>query len=178
MADPEYFAVRRAGADKLGGLLASQSPDSLTGSEMTNLERGASRMNIQNGLQGTPSQTNTISNAMMFGNELDKKRNTLLNTINAVPQNLASMKSGFDAFQVATGRPSYGPNQGMGQYSTSRNGFGQDVAGIGQGLLGEIGQNKRQSQQLDAQKRDGLDRAMQVTQGVSSLMGSAGGGMS
>lgn len=164
--NPEYNQVRTQAANKLTALLQGQDPNKLTGSELANAERGINRTNVSNGVSDIPTSTGAISNAMTFGGALDKKRNTLLNTINAVPQNLASFKSAADPFQVATGRPSYGTNTGASQYGTSKNGFGTNVAGIGQNLLGEAGQNNRLNNQLDANKRDALDR---VNQTMSSL---------
>jgi len=160
--DPEYYATRAVGAQKLTDLLNGQDPNRLTGAEMANVERGLNRTNMTNGTLNVPASGSAIKNAMTFGSALDTKRNTLLNTINAVPQNLAAMKSGFDAFQVATGRPSYGANPTTGQYATGRQGFGQNVSGMGMGLLGEAGQNVRQTQQLNAQKKDGFDKFSQV----------------
>lgn len=157
--DPEYYGLRAAGADKFLALLGGQDPNRLTGAEMANVERGLNRTNRFNGVADVPASSSAISNAMTFGDSLDRKRNTLVNTLNALPQNLAGMKSGFDAFQVATGRPSYGQNPAQGQFQTGRQGFGQNVQGMSSGLLGEAGQNIRQTQDLVANKRDALDRA-------------------
>lgn len=160
--DPEYYSTRAAGADKLKQLLAGQDPNQLTGAEMANTERSLNRTNYRNGQQDVRSSQGAIGNAMTFGSALDTKRNTLLNTINAVPQNLAAMKSGTDAFQIATGRPQYGANPAQGQFTNSRQGFGSNVQGMSGQLLGEAGQNVRQTQNLIANKRDSLDRVTQV----------------
>ncbi len=166
--DPEYYGIRAQGASKLSDLLAGQDPNQLTGAEMANVERGLNRTNRQNGQRDVHSSSGAIGNAMTFGRELDNKRNTLLNTINAIPQNLASYKSGFDAYQVATGKPSYGSNPGNGQFSNGRNGFGANVQSMSSNLLGEAGQNTRQTQSLTANRRDGLDRAVQVAGAMPS----------
>lgn len=163
--DPEYFATRAAGGQKLLDLLGGQDPNKLTGAEEANVERGLNRMNIGAGTYGTQSGTGTVNAAMTFGDALDRKRNTLLNTINSIPSNLAAFKTGKDVFQVATGRSSM-PNPGFAQYQTGRQGFGQDVAGLGSGLLGETGQNVRSAQELNANRRDILDR---VNETMSSL---------
>lgn len=163
--DPEYFATRAAVSQKLIDLLSGQDPNRLTGAELANVERGLNRTNQRGGVADVPTSTGAIANAMTFGGALDAKRNTLLNTINAIPQNLAAFKTGKDVFQVATGRPSQ-PNAGMNQFNSGRAGFGQDVAGLGSGLLGEVGQNTRQAQVLDSQRRDTLDR---VNETMSSL---------
>lgn len=156
--DPEYYNLRALGADKLTQLLQGQDPNRLTGAEMANTERGLNRTNRVNGLSEVPASTSAINNAMTFGSALDTKRNTLLNSINALPQNLAAMKSGTDSFMVATGRPQYGANTGNAQYGTSQQGFGSSVQGMAQGLFGQIGQNTNQTQSLVANKRDTLDR--------------------
>jgi hypothetical protein len=164
--DPEYYGLREQSASKFTDLLNGQDPNRLTGAEMANVERGLNRTNRVNGVANVPASGSAIANAMTFGGALDTKRNTLLNTLNAIPQNLAAMKSGTDSFQVATGRPSYGVNPGMNQYSTGKQGFGQDVSSMAGGLLGEVGQNVRQNNELTANARDSLDR---VTQTMSSL---------
>jgi len=156
--DPQYYNLRETGANKFTDLLNGQDPNRLTGSEMANVERGLNRTNRVGGVADVPASSSAIRNAMTFGGALDKKRNTLVNTLQALPQNLASMKSGTDAFQVATGRPSYGANPATGQYSTGRSGFGANVQSMSQGLLGEAGQNQRQTQDLTANARDALDR--------------------
>lgn len=160
--DPEYYGLRKTASDKFAALLNGQDPDRLTGSEMANVERGLNRTNSRNGVADVRSSTGSIQNAMTFGNALTQKRGLLLNSLAQIPQNLASMKSGTDAFQVATGRPSYGANQGMNQFQTGRQGFGQNVSGMSQGLLGEAGQNVRQNNDLTANARDSLDRVTQV----------------
>jgi len=166
-ADPEYYGSRRVAADKLISLLQGQDPNRLTGAEMANVERGLNRTNMSNGMQDVHSSGGAISNAMTFGDELNKKRNTLVNTLSVVPQNLAAMKSGFDAFQVATGRPS-SPNVGQQQYGQGGQGFGANVQSMGQGLLGQSGENVRQFADLTANRRDGLDRAAQVAGSLPS----------
>lgn len=160
--DPEYYNVREAGADKLIALLEGQDPNVLTGAEIANVERTANRTNTATGNAGLGSSLSAIGNAMTFGGALDKKRNTLLNTLNAIPQNLAAMRSGTDVFQVATGRPSYGANPAAGQFQTGRQGFGQNVQGMAGGLLSEAGANVRQNNDLTANARDWLDRTTQV----------------
>lgn len=160
--DPEYYNVREAGAGKLIDLLEGQDPNQLTGAEIANVERTSNRTNTASGNAGLGSSLSAIGNAMTFGGALDKKRNTLLNTLNAIPQNLAAMRSGTDVFQVATGRPSYGSNPASGQFSTSREGFGESSRSMASGLLGEAGQNVRQNNDLNANARDWLDRTTQV----------------
>lgn len=159
--DPQYYGLRDVAGKKFVDLLAGQDPNRLTGSEMANVERGLNRTNRMNGMSDVHSSGGAISNAMTFGHELDRKRNTLVNTLSQVPGNLAAMKSGFDSFKVATGRDS-STNPGFAQYGTGRQGFGQNVTGMSQGLLGESGQNARQTQSLTANARDSLDRVTQV----------------
>ncbi len=166
--DPQYYNLREAGGNKFIDLLRGQDPNRLTGSEMANTERGLNRTNRFNGIADVPTSSGAISNAMTFGGALDKKRNTLVNTLNALPQNLAAMKSGFDSFQVATGRPSYGTNPAAGQFTNGRSGFGSNVQSMSQGLLGEAGQNTRATQDLTANARDALDRATQVAGSMPS----------
>lgn len=168
--DPEYYDVRRAGAAKFLDLLKGQDPNRLTGAEMANTERALNRTNRTAGVSDVPSSVGAISNAMTFGKELDRKRNTVLNTLSALPQNLAAFKSGTDAFQVATGRSSQ-PNQGFGQFQTGRNGFGNNASALGAGLLGETGQNVRQNIGLNANKRDAMDRVFQGMSATGDLVG-------
>jgi len=168
--DPEYYGLRANAADKFTQLLAGQDPNALSGAEMANVERGLNRTNRVNGVAEVPTSGSAISNAMTFGDALTGKRNTLLATLNAIPQNLAAMKSGTDAFQVATGRSSSGAqgvgNSGLGQYGTGRQGFGTSTQGAASQLLGETGQNVRQNIDLTANRRTTLD---QVNSTLSSL---------
>lgn len=168
--DPEYYGVREAGARKFLDLLGGQDPNRLTGAEMANVERGLNRTNRTHGVSDVSSSAGAINNAMTFGRELDRKRNTVLNTLSALPSNLAAFKSGTDAFQVATGRSSV-PNQGFGQFQTGRQGFGNNVSAMGAGLLGETGQNVRQNIGLDANKRDAMDRVFQGMSATGDLVG-------
>lgn len=165
--DPEYYNTREVSSQKLIDLLQGQDPNRLTGAEMANVERGLNRTNRMNGVQDVHSSGAAIGNAMTFGRELDRKRNTLVNTLSQVPGNLAAMKSGFDSFKVATGRDS-SVNPGLNQYGTGRAGFGSNVIGMGQGLLGEAGANTRQTQSLTANARDTLDRVNETAGTVLS----------
>lgn len=167
-ADSEYYNLRGIAGDKFSQLLQGQDPNRLTGAEMANVERGLNRTNRTNGVSDVTSSGGAISNAMTFGDALTKKRGLLLDSLSQIPQNLASMKSGFDAFQTATGRPSYGANPGQQQYGTGRSGFGANVSSMGQGLLGQTGENVRQNNQLTANARDSLDRATQIAGSIPS----------
>jgi len=104
IADPEYYRSREqlgAGVDKL---LSGQDPNRLTEAELENATRGVNRTNIATG-NVTPSQTQTISNAMTFGDELSKKRALFGDALGRATGALPAMKSGADTFRQVTGQP-------------------------------------------------------------------------
>lgn len=144
--DPEFFALREKAAGSVGDLLGG----GLTGAEEEAIERKLSRDRISRGLS-TPTSTNTVSEAMQFG---DAARKRQLEGIAAVTSFLPASRTGFDPTQIALGRPSIntgdakfmGVQQPTSAENTSNNFFNQ-IAGFRNAQIG-----------ADTQRRDWLDR--------------------
>jgi hypothetical protein len=175
--DPQYYAGRQAAGGKMVDLMGTLNPYGLSGSEREEVARGLNRTNLASGNANTPSQTAAISNALTFGDRYAAKQNQISNILAQTPAQLASFKSGVDVFQQATGRPSYGQNFGQGQYNTQQGQFGSVPVGLAQNLFGEVGQNVRNFQNIDAQKKDWADYLGQVTSSVGNLTSGMSFGM-
>jgi len=108
IADPEYYRTREVLGRGVEQLVGGQDPNRLTEAELENATRGVNRTNIATG-NTTPSQTQTISNAMTFGDELSKKRAMFGEALGKATGALPAMKSGVDTFsQVANGTSGLG----------------------------------------------------------------------
>lgn len=79
----------------------------LSGSEEEMIQRGLNRQGVQTGaLTGPKSMQNVVSNAMLFGQGVQNKRDALGRALGQATSFLPASRSGFDPFQVAMGRPS------------------------------------------------------------------------
>jgi hypothetical protein len=93
IADPEYYRTRETLSNGINSLVNGQDPNKLTDSELENATRGVNRTNIATG-NVNPSQTQTISNALTFGDELSKKRNQFSQALATATGALPTLKSG------------------------------------------------------------------------------------
>ena len=161
--NPEYYASRKTAADKLGELLGSIN----LGNANPEAERLISQENARTGNVAQPSQTNTISNALSFGNELQKRRNALGSALNIasgfLPTSQSNVGIGFAGGTAGRTPTGTGVNQFAGVQ-------GGESAGQGQGITSNVfnvgAGAKGQQQQLLAQRRDVMDR---INEGFSSL---------
>lgn len=181
-ADPEYYKMREgigAGASRLmqsfegdGGML---SP-----TELEQIARGLNRTNVRAGLNSVGSPTAGVVNAMQFGEAGQQRKmnfqNSLSSALASTANAMAGTKSGFDPFQVATGRSAFAPNTGENKFQGNSQGLGQSTLGLSNNLLQQTGENARQYNQLNAQRRDSLDRFNTTFDGVMSGVGSLGRG--
>lgn len=158
--DPEYYRLREQSAAGLGELFKSMS-----GGEEEAITRFLNRQNLRTGNANSGSMTNVISNAQTFGNAA---RDRLGQAIQLATGAMPSMRSGVDVFQQATGKPSFA-NTGDTKFTGVQQGQGQQAAGFANSLLGQIGENQRTSQQLNAQRRDSLDRVTGVIGSLPSV---------
>lgn len=153
--DPEYFDTR---ASTAAGLAELFKP-SLTGGEREEVQRSLNRENIFRGTHAQPSAMRTVENAMTFGNAA---RNRLQQAVSQATQALPTFRSNVDVFQQATGRPSM-VNTGENRFmDVNTAGYGQAALQQSGQLMNQIGQNQRTAMNINANRRDGLDRAMQV----------------
>lgn len=153
-SDPEFFALRGQTADQLSQLMTGE----LTGSEEEAINRRLARDRVNSGIS-TPTSSNTVSEAMQFG---DAARKRQLEGVSAATSFLPSSRTGFDPTGVALGRPSIntGESQFMGvtqpaSPENSANNFFNQIAGF-----------QTTGMNIDAQKRDWIDR---VNEGVGSV---------
>jgi len=185
--DKPYYDTRAATAGRLQDLMSSIDLNAgLSGTERNEIGQGLSREGYARGTANAPSATETVGNAMRYGQAGYQRRvqqqSLLGSAINTASSFLPTAKSGVDVFQVATGRPSM-PNQGASQF-TGLNPTGNTNAGetISQGLMGNLNtlqgqaiQSSLGQQQIDLQKKDWADYLGQITGSLGSLTSSAGG---
>lgn len=175
IADPEFFANRERTGDKLGMLLDTlDDPDSgLDGSERAEIERSLARDNQAKGLE-TPTNMSAVSNAMNFGSAGAARKRAKQDAINkamqSASQTLPQLRSGVDVLQLTTNRPSQ-VNQGVNRFGENQQ-VGQTALGLGSQLMNQVGQNSRQTADINSKKRTAFDSVMQTMNSTSNLIGS------
>lgn len=182
--DPEFFATREKTAGRLGELMDSIDLEGdLSPTERREIAQRLELENQERGTAGAPSQTETVANAMRYG-EAGRKRvlenqGALGNAIMAASNFLPASRSGVDVFQVATGKTSM-PNTGESKF-TGVNMPGQEAYQLAGGLFGNIGNASTQQADIKAtaklNEKDWLDQFQQFTSGLSNLGGLMGGAM-
>lgn len=153
--DPEYYAARAGSAQKLAQLLGGIDPNRLTGAEREDVARGLARSRPSE--IGVPSNQGAIEAALTYGSALNQKRNTVANAINTASGAIPGLRSGKDVFGQATQGARFGVNpfsSGQGFGGTA----GQAGQEGGQNVLGITGGLQSLRAQLNAQRRDTLDR--------------------
>ena len=118
---PEFYGRRAQTGAMLGDLLRSfaapgtVSADNpfgtftgeLSGSERAEIERSLAQNRARSGSMGGPmAMSDVVSNAMMFGQGVQNRRDALGRALGQATSFLPAARSGFDPFQVAMGRPS------------------------------------------------------------------------
>ena len=119
--DPEFYGRRAQTGAMLGDLLRSfaapgtVSADNpfgtftgeLSGSERAEIARSLAQNRARSGSMGGPmAMSDVVSNAMMFGQGVQNRRDALGRALGQATSFLPAARSGFDPFQVAMGRPS------------------------------------------------------------------------
>lgn len=183
-ADPEFFSTRKLTSERLADLLGS--PDlsgKLSEVEKRELEQQQAAEGVRRGTINAPSNTATLENLFQYGEAGQKKktqeRDALTKAITASSIFLPNSRTGFDPFQVATGKPS-GVNPGANKFTgiTSPNDDAFKLAG---GLFGNIGANSSQQADINAtaklNEKDWLDQFQQFTSGLGNLGSFAGAAM-
>tara|TARA_R100000951_G_scaffold94030_1_gene82647 strand:- start:308 stop:1144 length:837 start_codon:yes stop_codon:yes gene_type:complete len=163
--DKEFFDTRSDAADQISKLFESIDVGGLSGSESAEIERGLNRSIVGSGNEGTGSNINTLAAANTFGSALEAKRGSLRSALDTASKFLSTANSGVDTLQIASGRPSRS-NQGAGVgQGLQANQATQPVFGAGSQLLNQTGSLTKQSNDINSQRRDSLDR-------VTGVMGS------
>ena len=158
--NPEYYKTREAAAGKLGELLSSinlNRPD-------IEAERQIGQESARTGNIATPSATSTVANALQFGEAANRRRAVLSNAINTATNFLQPSQSAFNPIVTALGRSS-GP-AGQSNFLGITN-PGQTAYNLGQGFSGNIFGLKQQQLDINAQRRDALDRFNETLGAVS-----------
>ena len=175
IADPEFFANRERTGDKLGLLLDTlDDPNGgLSGSERAEIERSLARDNQAKGLE-TPTNMSAVSNAMNFGSAGAARKQSKQDAINkamaSAAQTLPQLRSGVDVLQLTTSRPSQ-VNQGLGRFGENQQ-VGQTALGLGSQLMNQVGQNARQTADINSKKRTAFDSVMQTMNSTGGLLSS------
>jgi hypothetical protein len=155
--NPEYYKARSEAGGKLSELLGSINLNNAS----PEAERLVNQENIRSGNLGNNNATNTVSNALSFGKEMDNRRSQLSNAINTATQFLTpSSNSAFNPATAALNRPT--SSTGLSQFGgVDRS--GSEAYSSGNNLMGQIGQTNMQENQINANRRDTLDRMNEVT---------------
>ena len=170
MIDPEFYATRAAASGQLQNLLGSYDLSGLSGGESAAAERATNLYNEGSGLTN-PSATRTISNAMQFGDAFERKRQSLAQAIGAATSFLPSSRSGFDPVQTALGRPSQ--NNGSNFVTPARE-AGQNTYDFSSGFMNNIFGLRQREMDINANRRDALDRFNQTWSSVVGSLPSMG----
>jgi hypothetical protein len=171
-ADPEYYAERAQAADALSKLFGSLDTPTgeLSGSERAEIERSLNRDNAAAGII-SPTATSTVSNALTFGNagaaKKQQQQGAISNAVNTATAQMPAAKSGIDVLQTTLGRPSVS-NTGLSQFSGIP-AQGQANNAASGALMNTIGTNMANAQNINANRRDALDRATQVLGSLPSV---------
>lgn len=175
LADPEYFNTRARtgqGVDLLFDSLDDPN-EGLSGTERAEIERSTARTNAQRGIEA-PTATSAVSAAMNFGNagaaRKSQKQQAIAQAMQAASMAMPALRSGVDVLQLTTGRPSM-PNQGLARFGENQ-AVGQTSMGLGSQLMGEVGNNTRQTADINSKKRNAFDSVMQTMNSTSGLLGS------
>jgi hypothetical protein len=158
----EFYDARRSGGKTLVDLLGSINLDRPD----VEAERLIGRENARSGNLATPSATNTLANALQFGNEQMKRQGMAGNAVNAASNFMASSRSEFNPVVTALGRPSSNIADsrfpGVSNPGDQAFNMASDVWGGTTGL-------SMQRNQLEAQRRDSLDRINETMSSMPSV---------
>lgn len=171
--DPEYYANRAKMGANLGQLLDSGA--NLTPGEMSQIERGLAQQSNLTGGATSPSQSNVVANAMVYGKAGTDR---FTQALQLATQALPALKSGDSAYMMTTGK-SATPNSGDAKFQGAQNGTGsQLVNSQGNTLLNNIGNVETNRANIEANRRTDWDRTLGAINGVTSSIGNIVGGVS
>ena len=143
-------------SDQLSNLLGSINVNGLSGSERAEISRSLARDNAMRGTEN-PTALSTIGNAMTFGSQLQKKRDSLGQALTQAPQVAPTLSSGINAFQTTTGR-SNSANTGIPQFSGTQQ-TGSSTQNQTSGILNNIAGFQNNAMNINANRRSGGDVA-------------------
>jgi hypothetical protein len=180
--DKPYYDTRLTTANRLSDLLNSiDLSGALSPGERNEIAQGLARQNISRGTQNAPSATDTIANAMQYGQagfaRQQAAKSNLSQAISNASAFLPAAKSGVDVFQVATGRPSQA-NPGGALFpgvNTNTQGNANASFGLAGNILSGFNASDINQANINANKKDWLDQFNQFTSGLGNLTSAAGG---
>ena len=171
-ADPEAYRARELALQNLEQLQGSLTDPNagLSGAERAEIDRSLARENYARGTGATPTATSTVSNAMAFGGAGEarkaQRQSAIANAAQLAAGAVQPLSSRIDTFQLTTGRPSI--NQGEARTGGARE-VGQESNAMGMNLFGNASQMRQQENQLNAQRKTGLDQFTQVMGSMPSV---------
>lgn len=173
LADPEYYETRSRVSGGLKDLISSiDLKGGLSGGEREEISRGLAQEGSRRGTLNTPSQTDVVANAMTFGGAQRARENESKGQLAAAlglgTSFLPASQSGVDVFKVATGKTSM-PNAGDSKFQGVNQGIGSETFGTGQGFMNNINAMRMQENDINANRRDMLDRMNEVGHALGSL---------
>lgn len=131
--NPNYYNPQDASSRQATNLVNSINLNGLSGGETAAVERSLNQSNTATGNLGLDNATNTVSNAMNFGNALQAKRDALSRALasgTGVAQ--SAVNSGFNPVNVAMDR---GPQPAGTTSFANSNNVSSAFTGIGSDLL-------------------------------------------
>jgi hypothetical protein len=161
--NPEFYNTRAAAGSKIGELLGSINLNDPN----PEAERLVNQENARSGNLATPSSTGTVANALSFGNEEQKRRDALGQALGQATNFLQPSQGSFNPIVTALNRPS--TNAGQGQFTGVTNPSNQAYQSGGQ-LAGQIGTLVGQKNDINANRRDALDRVNETLTGIGSIV--------
>lgn len=181
MLNPEYFQQREQTSGRLSDLMNSiDLSGGLSDVERREIEQGLSREGQSRGTSGAPSNTETISNAMQYGqagrNRVVENQNQLSKALAASTAFLPASQLGAEQFAIGTGKTS-GTNPGAANFLGVKEPNLNAPNAQSNSLLGNSYASATNASNLQAGKKDWLDQFVQFTQGLSNIGQTVGGFM-
>jgi hypothetical protein len=157
VVDPEYYDVRA----KTGARIGQRLDQGLSGAELQEIERFLARDAARTGNLNQNSNLKTVSNALTVGRE---GRNALDTAINEAISFLSTgARTGADAFQIATGRPSQA-NSGESKFLGAQN-VPNPATDVANNLLSSATSMSNTAATLAANRQSGFDKAITAMSG-------------
>lgn len=154
--DPEFFSTRKALGQKYGELIGGLDPNKLSGGERAEVERSLAADRVATGNIGNNNAVNTVENAMGFGSALNAKRAAIGNILNNTTAVVPNLRSGINPY----GKPQV-DNTSTTKFEAVKP-IGQETFGTGNNFLQQVGQFGMQEQDINANRRDSLDRLTEL----------------
>jgi len=167
--DPQFEQVRTAGGDALSKAIRELAGP-IGEAERESIHRNLNRRQETLGLTGVPANTESISQALVFGDRQNARRSQLLGALQTATGFLPASRTGFDPVQIALNR------SGIANQGANRQGLAGEVGGETFGAANSVfnaatqfQSNLQQSQ--GANQQSGLDKALGVAGAVGNIAG-------